>query len=302
MTVDTSDSRHDNEQNSSVESISRAKPFPGVLQALILLFFSAIVLIVIAVLAFVILFLVFGIDIEFADMDDTSLVWMSILILFCNLFFIFVGWHYTRRSFSIVFPIKPVASIIFPPLILLTIGDNILGSELANYLESVYPMSGEMKKFFNILMARESWLSAIFLISVVAPVTEEAFCRGLLLYGFSRWYSRWKAIIAQAVFFAAIHMNLHQVTTSLVFGILMGWLFLRTGSLLPCIVAHSVNNSLVHFVSFVLNINIKGYNYVPGAEGAIFQPLWFNLLGVVLTITGLYWLLKVLPRGGYSTD
>jgi membrane protease YdiL (CAAX protease family) len=50
---------------------------------------------------------------------------------------------------------------------------------------------------------------------LVAPLTEEAMFRGLLLGGFLLAYRRWTAILLSAVLFAAIHLHPVQAGTAL---------------------------------------------------------------------------------------
>jgi membrane protease YdiL (CAAX protease family) len=77
---------------------------------------------------------------------------------------------------------------------------------------------------------------------VVAPVFEELFFRGVFL---QRWGHLWnvrRAIVLSGVCFAVIHL---EPVGSLLFGILMSMLFLRTGSLVFPVIAHFLNNFLI---------------------------------------------------------
>lgn len=82
--------------------------------------------------------------------------------------------------------------------------------------------------------------------------------------------------------FGAIHLNPWQFPVGVFAGILFGWWFVKTGSLLPGIIGHALNNG-VPFIASWLNLDIPGYT----AAGS-FQPLWFDLLGVVLAVLGLF--------------
>ena len=55
----------------------------------------------------------------------------------------------------------------------------------------------------------------------------------------------WWAVLLSAVLFSVIHMNPGQMPTAFLIGLLLGWLTYRTGSLLPGIVMHVFNNSVV---------------------------------------------------------
>ena len=55
----------------------------------------------------------------------------------------------------------------------------------------------------------------------------------------------WIAVVLSAAFFSLMHMNPAQMPGSFIMGLLFGWMAYRTGSLLPGIVGHVFNNSLV---------------------------------------------------------
>ena len=91
-------------------------------------------------------------------------------------------------------------------------------------------------------------LALLFLAVVgLAPLLEEAIFRGLIqsaILGVLGGRQRWLAVAIGAVVFAAIHFNVPwQVQPGLfVFGVVLGWLYERTGSLLPCVIAHAAFN------------------------------------------------------------
>lgn len=84
------------------------------------------------------------------------------------------------------------------------------------------------------------WIGA----AVVAPVAEEIFFRGLLqsvLLGVLR--SRWVTILVASVAFGAVHVSqLHTVGALVVLGVLLGYAYERTGSIVPPILVHSLFN------------------------------------------------------------
>ena len=61
-----------------------------------------------------------------------------------------------------------------------------------------------------------------------------------------------KAILITALIFGVIHINPAQVVNAFFLGLLLGWLFYRTGSLWPSICAHILNNSLSVLLSKAL--------------------------------------------------
>lgn len=80
---------------------------------------------------------------------------------------------------------------------------------------------------------------------IVGPVAEEFVFRWGVLGGLlQRGTKPWVAILVSTLCFAAVHGNLMQAPPALVSGVLLGIIYLRTQSLVPCIIAHIFNNTL----------------------------------------------------------
>ena len=79
---------------------------------------------------------------------------------------------------------------------------------------------------------------------IVAPLAEETFFRGFLFAGISkRWGYSWGVIVSGALF-AVAHFGSGGLVPIFILGMLLAWLYKRTGSLWPCILAHFAYNSL----------------------------------------------------------
>jgi membrane protease YdiL (CAAX protease family) len=97
---------------------------------------------------------------------------------------------------------------------------------------------------------------AVFTV-VVAPVVEELFFRGLLLRAFNSAMGQSKAVVAQALLFAAVHFQplagSHNAEVLLVIGVsglVFGWAANHYKTLGPTMVAHALRNGLA--MAFVL--------------------------------------------------
>ena len=58
----------------------------------------------------------------------------------------------------------------------------------------------------------------------------------------------WVAIVCSALIFGLVHMNLAQGLHAFLIGLLLGWFYYRTGSILPGIALHWVNNSVAYLM------------------------------------------------------
>src|SRR5207248_10213234 len=124
-----------------------------------------------------------------------------------------------------------------------------------------------------VALFNESPLGGLFVVGLLAPVTEELFFRGFVLRGFLARYPAQLAIFASAVLFMVVHLNPWQSISALVAGLILGWLYLRTGSLLPCLLLHGLFNGLPILADLTLP-PVPGFTGDPMAADQM-QPIWF---------------------------
>ena len=82
---------------------------------------------------------------------------------------------------------------------------------------------------------------------VIAPICEEFLFRGFIFTALRNWHGTWPAAIITGLAFGGVHVGSAPVVdlvplAGLGFGLCL--LYRYTGSLYPCIVAHSLNNSI----------------------------------------------------------
>lgn len=82
--------------------------------------------------------------------------------------------------------------------------------------------------------------------AVLAPIVEEVFFRGFVLAGLARrWGAQW-ALMGSSVLFGLVHLSqgsgLGVVPLTWLLALFLGWLYQRSGSLWPSILAHALNN------------------------------------------------------------
>ena len=127
------------------------------------------------------------------------------------------------------------------------------------------------------MILRDRW--GYFAIGLLAPVCEELVFRGAVLRALLRWTPRhWLAIAISALLFALIHANPIQMPHAFLIGLLLGWLYYRTDSIVPGIVYHWVNNTIAYVV----------YNFYPdpqmelidlfGSQRTVAAAVLFSLL------------------------
>ncbi|MGH7185898.1 MAG: lysostaphin resistance A-like protein, partial [Pseudomonadota bacterium] len=82
----------------------------------------------------------------------------------------------------------------------------------------------------------------LFLLAVVVPIGEEVFFRGLVYGGLRLRWGVAIGALASAVFFAAVHTQVVHALPIFALGLLLALVYERTGSLVPAMVAHGINN------------------------------------------------------------
>ncbi len=80
---------------------------------------------------------------------------------------------------------------------------------------------------------------------VIAPaILEEMLFRGIILDGLNKRFGFWPSLIGSSILFGAVHLNWTQFLGASVLGLLLGWIYLRTKSLLYPILLHAINNGI----------------------------------------------------------
>jgi uncharacterized protein len=94
-------------------------------------------------------------------------------------------------------------------------------------------------------------IPVVVLIAVVAPIAEELFFRGMLFGGLRSRLSTYPAAAISALVFGGLHATtgVTAVPPLIAFGFVLALLYERTGSLVPGMIAHALNNALALAVS-----------------------------------------------------
>ncbi len=86
----------------------------------------------------------------------------------------------------------------------------------------------------------------ILLIAIAAPISEEICFRGMLYAGLREKLPRYGAALLAGLFFGALHAltGVTAVPPLIAFGFILALLYEKTGSIVPCILLHMLNNSV----------------------------------------------------------
>jgi membrane protease YdiL (CAAX protease family) len=87
-------------------------------------------------------------------------------------------------------------------------------------------------------------------VAVAAPVLEELLLRGVVLGALARRIGTWGAIVASAIVFSLLHVDIWSLLPFTVLGIGLGWLATRGRSLWPALLAHILYNAAILAATF----------------------------------------------------
>lgn len=205
----------------------------------------------------------------------------SQLTILCNIvsgiitivLFALMKWSPASRRFI---RSRPWAIIVWT--ILLALG-SILPMEWL-YEQLQLAMDDQTEALFEGIMREPLGYIAI---GIMAPIVEEMVFRGAVLRVLFKVFNsnmHWVAISISALIFALVHANLAQGVHAMIAGLLLGWLYYRTNSIVPGIVLHWVNNTVAYLsFNFMPEMNDgKVINLFNGNETTMYMALGFSLL------------------------
>lgn len=172
------------------------------------------------------------------------------------------------------------------------------------WLESFIPAEWIKDASNGMIAGALSYNEGYFVICMLAPLAEEVVFRGAIIQALTKWGRErmkkdvltakeqsninWLAILVSAFIFALVHLNPAQMPHALIVGILLGWMYTRTGSIVPCFMLHWINNSSAYvmlklFPSVPMDAPL--IDYFHGNTMAMYQAVGSSLL---IAIPALY--------------
>lgn len=128
-------------------------------------------------------------------------------------------------------------------------------------------------------LLKEPW--GYVAVGILAPLAEEVVFRGAILrtlLGMMSKRNHWVAIMISAAIFGAVHGNAAQFVNALLMGLLLGWMYYRTRSLVPGILLHWVNNTMAYILTNLLpQTDGKLIDLFHGDEKTVYYAVGFSL-------------------------
>lgn len=123
----------------------------------------------------------------------------------------------------------------------------VLDNFLDPIFESVFPVSEQIYlESAQGLMASPA--ASLIQVCIIAPAIEEILMRGFVLKGLRDTYGTAVGLVISALLFAVLHFNMVQTLSAFVCGLVLGILFIRTKSVLCCMIAHGGYNLISYII------------------------------------------------------
>lgn len=146
------------------------------------------------------------------------------------------------------------------------------------------PLPDFTEDTFHVMQS--SWLG-ILSIAALGPVVEELVFRGGATKALLRNYKPAVAIVVSGLIFGIVHLNPPQIVGAGLSGIVMAWLYYKTGSLIPVILMHIVNNSM----AVMLGLTYPDVDYIVDLTGE-YTYYMIVIAAAVVFVASIYFLNK----------
>lgn len=210
----------------------------------------------------------------------------GIFAVICVALFLGFRWtpvsvHYwNTRPFSVIFW-----------CIIAAVGTIAPSMWLQSALDFLPDLAGE--ELLDFIQHRWGYL----VVCILAPLAEEVIFRGAVLRTMlEHWEGskRWTAIIISALLFGIAHMNPAQIPHAFLMGVLLGWIYERSRSLIPCVVLHCANNTIAYLMTAAYPApDITLRDILGGSQRAEWMAVGFSIM---ILIPALYQLSLRLKR------
>ncbi len=220
--------------------------------------------------------------------DD--LVWLQTSLLTCLTFGLIIYWQLTSKQLSVTtyFTNPSLSNLKLSGLLLASLGLSIVLSEVNNITHCFLPLSQAAVEQINQIMSTKSnFFFSGFVLLTAAAALREIFFRGLILQGLLANYSWEKAAGFTILLQLILEFSLFHLLGVFTLSLLLNWLYLQSKSLVLCVLGNIFYSAIPYLFLYYLPYKIPGYN-TKLSTTAQFQPLWFNILGLLLLGLGAY--------------
>ncbi|MBM3998751.1 MAG: CPBP family intramembrane metalloprotease [Planctomycetes bacterium] len=179
---------------------------------------------------------------------------------------------------------------------------------VGDLIRQVYPINDDaMTQMAPLarMLTESPLLSVILVIGLVPAVCEEIAFRGFILSGLRHMGHKWAAIILTALFFGWTHSLLQQQIAATFTGIVIGYVAVQSGSILPPIAFHLVHNGLTAAASRLTPERLADSAWLSrlyGANDGSVSPTVFAIGLSIAAGAAVLWLFRRVPHPVYVEE
>ena len=236
---------------------------------------------------------VFGLDlatiekVKAEDLTVSQLYGLKVYLLSNGLSFVLAAWACTRfyrkklgqftglsnrpskfallAAMAIIFLAMPITDV------LLRLNDALPVSE--GFRESMQELDDKSNHLYGLMLHANTGLGLIanlLIVGLAAAIGEELFFRGILLRVIANSsQNNHTAVWISSIVFALFHLQPLKIVPMIFLAVVLGYLYVRTGSLWVTILVHALNNSIVVILDWSTKM---GYNWAIASEDFEFSP------------------------------
>lgn len=226
-----------------------------------------------------------------ADGADKSIVASAISSVLITLLFARLKWSPVTRDYLKSKPVLPIFWVV-----LLALGTIVPSMALNDFLG--LKMSEEQVALLAEMMKKPAGYAAV---GVLIPIAEEIVFRGAILRKLLEKMGdgkHWLAILCSALLFGIAHGNSAQFVHAVLSGMLLGWLYYRTKSVVPGIVFHLINNTVTYIVVNILPPGMEDITFSQLAGGSTTHMILYIVFSLCIFMPALFQLNRLLKRVG----
>ena len=186
----------------------------------------------------------------------------------------------------VAIPMRRVPARVAIPGVMAAFGVSVAGIIIASVLLTFFQSMGlsydvSMPPIPNTEIGRVMYL---VILSVLPAIFEEILFRGYILQSLRR-FGDFYAVLISALIFALFHGNFTQLPNAFVMGVAMAFLAVRTGSLIPVMILHFINNFAATALDVYVLQNANELVEVLVSLGYIAAYFIVGIIGIVILLT-----------------
>ncbi|MEA1950619.1 MAG: ABC transporter permease subunit/CPBP intramembrane protease, partial [Planctomycetota bacterium] len=180
-----------------------------------------------------------------------------------------------------------------PAAIMLAVALNPLANAAQSVVMRLYPVDPGILALEGIFQDAPNLGVMLLLIAVLPGICEELAFRGFILSGFRHIGNKWRAIIWSSILFGLTHSILQQSLMASLVGVVIGFIAVQTGNLLPGIAFHITHNSLALLQSKITPEMFERFAWLQAimepAEGGFAYRTPMIVVAAMFSIILLFW-------------